>query len=447
MPGFFDPFDEWATERVAPPAGEVEGVHAGELEWKGRRVLNAASHDLLGLGTDPRVREAALAAIRRYGSAPPGYARVHHELADRLAQALGRPAAVVASSFERLLLPLFEASEAIRLEPRAAESLQVLARLSSVAPLGDLEEELAHPLVVAAGVAPMEGDIAELPKLDAFARRNQGALLVDESHALSLLGANGLGAADHLGVDAPLLGGTLHGLAAQGAFLAGPKPVIDFLSASLGPHALPAVPAAAAAAKVLEIATQEPARRARLWDATAKLKQMLHVAGFDTGPSVTHRIPLWVGDESRGERLAHELLEAGVRVHLHAPPGRARLVVNAQAVHSDGQLEQIAALLEKHARSLGVIEGARPASPPPVLLARPGTFLTVAPTSPRWSPTPKAPEPPQGLKDLLRLPSRAVMNQLFDTVETLTWRAAQLGSTDLKRLWEKRKRLRDLLPR
>src|SRR5205823_6521770 len=136
--------------------------------------------------------------------------------------------------------------------------------------------------------------------------------------------------------------------------LAGPKELIDYLCAALGSQSMPAVPACAAAAKALEIATAEPARRARLWDATAKLKQMLHVAGFDTGPSVSHRIPLWVGDESRGARLARELLEAGVRVGLHAPPGRARLLVNVQSVHSDGQLEQIAALLEKHARSLGV---------------------------------------------------------------------------------------------
>jgi 7-keto-8-aminopelargonate synthetase-like enzyme len=447
MAGFFDPFEEWAADRVVEPSGQVEGVHAGELEWNGRRVLNAASHDVLGLGTDARVREAALAAIRRYGSAAPGLTRVHRELAERLAQTLNKPAVVLSSSFERLLLPLFEAADSLRLESRSLESLQLVARLAHAQPVGSLDEEVEHPLVVAPGVAPHEGDLGEISKLDAFARRNSGALLVDESYSFGVLGTNGLGASEHLLVDAPLVGGTLQGLASQGAFLAGPKPVVEYLAAALGTQAMPAVPACAAAAKALEIATAEPNRRARLWDATAKLKQMLHVAGFDTGPSVSHRIPLWVGDEGKAMRLARELLDAGVRVGVHTPPSRARLMVNVQSVHTDAQLEQIAALLEKHARSLGVIEGARPASPPPSHLARPGSYLTTAPTSPRWSVVQKPPEEPQGLRQLLRMPSKAVMNQLFDTVETLTWRAAQLGSTDLKRIWEKRKRLRDLLPR
>ena len=132
--------------------------------------------------------------------------------------------------------------------------------------------------------------------------------------------------------------------------------------------------------------------------------------------------------------------------------GRASrsLLLTLQATHTDAQVDQLLELLEKHGRRIGVLDGPRRVDAEPAQLARPGTFITRAPCGQHWDERPHTPaqaESKSVLSNLAQLPSRAMAGNVFDTLERLTWRAANLGTKDLRSLWSKRKSLRGLFQR
>lgn len=444
MAGFFDQFEAWAlTGAASAEQGAFDALPAaGELEVAGRRVLNFASMDALGLSTDARVKEAAAAAVKRYGTQGAAGSRVQRDFEERFAAFTGRSAAVALDALGAALVRFAALGTAVFADDAMElQSSQATAVASS--DLGRLREREGPSLLVVPGVRPTDGALTHLGLLAAELERSPTAVLVDETWSLGILGERGAGAAQHFGVEDSVrmtgasLGGTL---GARGAVLAGPLHVVRWLREQHPELECPDPASLAAATRALEIIKSEPQRRARLFAVTERLMAGLEALGLDTGPSVTPLVPVWVGDEVKCERLARALFEAGLRVRAALIPARARLVLLPQATMSDAQIDQALELMARVGRKLGLEIADAKVPVAPFELARPGTFAVAAESSAQWSTLPlTASAPAEG--------ERPLGHRLVHAVETLTWRAASLRSSDLKRLWERQKTLRALLGR
>ena len=447
MGPFLERYRLWAGEQVdrpeAPP--NLASPAPGEAEVDGRRALHFASDDALGLGTDARVREAAVAALRRYGSQGADAHRPRFELEERLAAFFGGEACVVAGSTAALLTALVDAGQPVIVEAWTAPPLlRVLSRLSTPVRVRDeagLEQALAAQpgaLVVAPAIRPPLGDLPRLPRFSELSTRASAGLLVDETLAAGVLGARGAGACDHFGVKAPaplLLMGLSGALGSRGAALVAPRAVADWVRARVDPADASGPSAVAAATRALELLQSEPQRRERLFEVSQRVHAGLRRAGFDVGPSVTHRIPIWVGDEVRCLRLASALLENGALVRSWPERGTARLLVTPQATHSDAQADQLVDQLEKLGRRFEVL-GEPPEEIAPVQLARPGTFAASASCPSHWTADTEGASatPPRDAGRLWALPPREVARKVFEAMETVTWRATNLRAPTLRRL-------------
>jgi 8-amino-7-oxononanoate synthase len=243
--------------------------------------------------------------------------------------------------------------------------------------------------------------------------------------------------------------------------LAGPHDVINYMrhkarsvifSASMTPASV------ASALKSLEIIQAEPERRARLMDIAEKMHNGFRAMGFDTGVSVTPVVPVLIGDQVKCFRFWKALHEAGVFANPVIPPavepGHALIRTSYMATHTDEQLDRVLDIFEQIGKKLDVIPQTRPSSYTPVQIARPNTFIRNNKASEKWAAASAGELATNGfsLEQLSRMSSREVAGRLFDAVETLTWRAANLQPEDLRKLgqvpmklWEKRANIPGLL--
>ncbi|MBK7858770.1 MAG: pyridoxal phosphate-dependent aminotransferase family protein [Archangiaceae bacterium] len=438
MKELIDRLKRGQPERVLAARSQVPAVDAmpgqGEVELSGRRAVNFGTDDALGLATDSRVKEAAAAAVRRYGTQGHASQVLTRDLEERLAAFLGRERVRVSGDPAALLSPFASVTSSVlsdarhhvgldRLLPRAHPAMGDLLALE-----GAIAAAEPPVLLVAAGIHASEGDLSPLPRLLELSTRSGATLLVDETRSLGVLGSTGAGAAEHLLGNEPglVIAASLSGaLASRGAFIAGPSELVDTLEAStLSPAN------AAAALKALELIQAEPQRRARLFDVTHRLLDGLRARGFDIGPTVTPRIPLWMGDESRAVRLGRALIENGVLCQIVALPRRARLLLTPQATQSDAQIDQALQIIERTARKLEMMPEPVGTELLPIDLARPGTSMLSSPCAEHWVATVAAAQPPPKAEPG---PARDVAARLFDAVETLTWRAANVAP-ELRRL-------------
>ncbi|MFF2997548.1 aminotransferase class I/II-fold pyridoxal phosphate-dependent enzyme [Streptomyces sp. NPDC057950] len=388
-----------------------------EADFEGRRVVVAASHDYLGLSAEPRVREAAVAAVRRFGTslggsrAVSGSLELHEELENGLAAFLGHEAAAVLPSGYQanlMLAPLLgdgdmvfsdfsnhvSLEEAVRLG-RAKERkflhgnldhLEELLRGADGNGIGGDGTRTGGKLILTDGVFSVDGDVCDLPGLMELAGAHGARVVVDSSHDLGVLGPTGAGAGEHFGLRPDLVTSALSkSLASVGGVIAGPAEVIRYLrfharTSLFTAAASPANVAAALAA--LRILRAEPERRVRVLDLAERLHNGLRALGFDTGASVTPVVPVLVTGRERCMRVWRELFEAGVfaapMVHPVVRTGREVLRVTLTAAHTDAQLDRVLAAFEHVGRAEGVIPGSAPAVHTPVRIARPRGPLTAA---------------------------------------------------------------------
>lgn len=409
---------------------------AGELEVDGARLVALSSDDLLGLAADARVREAITAGLRRYGLAKGAPSRLVDELEARLARQLSAGGAMVVDDPTALLAQL------------PAWRLLVDARsqhaLDGPEPVGSPEEAERHGPgggvagVVVDAVHRTEGDLAPLPRYAEVCQR-LGAGLVVLDRGLGVLGPTGGGAVEHLAMQDQValhllpLGEAIPG---AGAVVAGPAPLIEALRGSL-----PAPPLAllAATARALELCLGEPQRRARLFDVAQTMISGLRARGFDTGPCVTPWIPVWLGDEEASARWLRALAEEGFACRAWLAGPRSRLLLAPPATLSDAQLTRALEAFERLRRRLPTPE-APSGGREPAVIARPGSYAMATPAALHWltvEPRERPPAPPSARA----LPPRPASSpdalplreRLQDAVETLTWRATNAGSTQLRR--------------
>jgi 8-amino-7-oxononanoate synthase len=366
----------------------IESAQDPEVVHDGRRLVMMGSNNYLGLTNDPRVKEAAIEAIRKYGSGCAGSRflngtlDLHVRLEERLAEFMRQEAAVTFSTGFQVNLGaigcLVSKGDTVYLDKQDHACIIDGARLS----FGDVKKfkhndpadlrrqmrndsEAKGRLVVVDGVFSMEGDIAPLPEIVGVAREFAAGVMVDDAHGIGVLGRSGRGTAEHFDLedDVDLIMGTFSkSMASIGGFIAGDATVIDYVkhrARTLIFSAAPPPASAAAALATVEIMDQEPERRERLWENTRFFAEGLRSMGFDTGESRTPVVPVVVGEDLTALRMVHRLQEEGVFVNCvlspATPPGRALIRTSLMATHSRAQLSRALDAFSKVGREVGLI--------------------------------------------------------------------------------------------
>lgn len=396
----FDQLPEYQRVVMQRKAGEITGVDnpfyrshdvaAGATTvMSGRTFANFASYDYLGTNTDPKVAASAKDAIDRYGISASasrlvaGERPVHTELEGALADVYGVEAAVCfvsgyltnVAAISCLVGPqdLVIHDEFIHNSALAgikqSGATRRLFRHNDVdnleTVLKTLSSDFRRVLVIVEGIYSMDGDVADLPRLVELRNRYGFWLMVDEAHALGVLGKTGRGTFEHFGIDpteVDLWMGTLSKTTSScGGYIAGSQALADILKADAGGfvYSVGLSPVLATAAKTgLDILRDEPERTERLHRNGALFLEEAKKAGLDTGLSVGYSVvPVLVGDSLRAVQLSNELLEDGVNalpiIHPAVPEGLARLRFFITCKHTD---EQIRHAVDATARRLKALQ-------------------------------------------------------------------------------------------
>lgn len=347
-------------------------------EGRRQRLINWASNDYLGLSRALAVRNGAARALRRYGPGASaarllaGSPRCHRRLEERIAAWLGREEALlVTSGYQANLAALVALAAGLRepafiLDRLCHASLYDGARLAGGALLrfahndpADLERRLgqvAGPrIVVVESVYSMDGDEAPLAAIHALCRRHGALLVVDEAHALGVLGPGGRGLCAELGIAPDLITATCSkALASQGGLIVGDRELVE-LVVNFGRafiYTTAPVPAASgAAAAALDCLRRDPELPARALAAAAEVRDGLRAQGWAVPAGRAPIVPLVVGDEAAALALAEGLRQAGhwapaIRPPT-VPPGQSRLRLSVTAGHTARDRRRLLAALER----------------------------------------------------------------------------------------------------
>jgi glycine C-acetyltransferase len=358
---------------VYPYQLALEGRSGPWVEAEGREFLMLSSYDYLGLIGDARIDEAAIEAIRKYGTGTGGVRMLtgtidlHHEMERDIAAWKGTAEAITFSSGYlanlAVIASLLTAQDRVILDALSHRSLVDACRLAGVPlqrfrhnDMDSLRHEIAsgpaanRTLIIADGVFSMDGDICNLPGLVKIKRDAGCYLMIDESHASGVLGAHGRGTDEHFGIGADEVdiwsGSLAKAIPSNGGFVAVSKELAIFLQHSAAPFIFSAAlapPAVAAVQTALAILKSEPERVERIKRNADFLRDGLRALGFDTGYSETAIIPVILHDEAAAALMAGRLREMGICVtpilFPAVPMGSARLRLCVTAAHSIEDLE------------------------------------------------------------------------------------------------------------
>ncbi|HWF08080.1 MAG TPA: aminotransferase class I/II-fold pyridoxal phosphate-dependent enzyme [Bryobacteraceae bacterium] len=358
---------------VYPYQLALEGRSGPWVEAEGREFLMLSSYDYLGLIGDARIDEAAIEAIRKYGTGTGGVRMLtgtidlHHEMERDIAAWKGTAEAITFSSGYlanlAVIASLLTAQDRVILDALSHRSLVDACRLAGVPlqrfrhnDMDSLRHEIAsgaaanRTLIIADGVFSMDGDICNLPGLVEIKREAGCYLMIDESHASGVLGAQGRGTDEHFGIrtdEVDIWSGSLaKAIPSNGGFVAVSRELAIFLQHSAAPFIFSAAlapPAVAAVRTALAILKDEPERVERIKRNADFLRDGLRALGFDTGYSETAIIPVILHDEAAAALMAGRLREMGICVtpilFPAVPMGSARLRLCVTAAHTIEDLE------------------------------------------------------------------------------------------------------------
>src|SRR5580704_9382228 len=365
--------------------GEREGCGPGEVRLGKRKVLMFGSNDYLDLISHPAVQEAAVQAIKKYGSGCSGSRLlngtldIHVKLEEELAAFVHKEAAIIfGTGFQAnyaTLSALTEKGDVMICDHNLHASLVEGALRSPARTMRFRHNDLDHferclencppedkIFIVSEGVFSMEGDIADLPGIMKLAKPYGARVYVDEAHGIGVLGPTGAGAAEHLGVldDVDIVMGTFSkSLASVGGFIAAERAVVDYLKHTARPFVFSAsLPAASVAAvgAALDIMRKEPERRLHLLSIAQKLRDELRSRGFNVLPGETAIVPVVIREEIDLCRLCKTLLEQGIYINPVLRPAAAQnlLRISCTAAHTEHHVERLVRTLEKVSDELGI---------------------------------------------------------------------------------------------
>ena len=363
-----------------PYSKEIQSDQDTEVIINGRKVLMFGSNSYLGLTNHPKVKEAAIAAIKKYGTGMAGSRHlngtldIHVEFEKKLADFVGKDDAMIyptgfqvnqgvvscLTGREDFIL-WDELDHASIIEGhRVSYSQKLKFRHND---MYSLEKQLMKctpdkiKLIVVDGVFSMEGDIANIPEIVRLAREYNANIMVDEAHGLGVLGRQGRGACDYFNAlpDVDLIMGTFSkSLASIGGFIAGSEPVINYLRHNSRSYIFSAssTPASVAAANAaFDIMISEPERIEHLWKLTDYALSGFREMGCEIGNTSTPIIPIYIRDNDKTFYVVRDLFEQGIFVNPVVSPAVAPndtlIRFSLMATHSFDQLDRALEMIEK----------------------------------------------------------------------------------------------------
>jgi 8-amino-7-oxononanoate synthase len=365
----------------------VEQSDATEVMVDGVRRIMVGSNNYLGLTNDPRVLEAASAALRKYGSACTGSrflngnTDLHDRLETELARLVGKDAALVFPTGYQANLGVVSAlagpGDVLLIDKLNHASMVDGATLSGAEVVRFRHGDLTHletrlnrsaglpKMVIVDGVFSMEGDLADIPRIADLCDAHSARLVVDDAHGIGVFGETGAGVCEHFGetnrVDL-IIGTFSKSFASIGGFAAGDAAVISYLRHTARSLIFSASIPASACATVLaaiEIMREEPERRAHLWQNARRMQAELSGLGFDTMGSESPIVPVIVGGTLRTFEFWKRLLDAGVFTNPVIAPAvpatSGRIRTSYMATHTDAQLDRVLVAFERVGREMGLI--------------------------------------------------------------------------------------------
>ena len=373
--------------------GPREGCPPGEIRWGDRTVLMFGSNDYLDLIGHPKVKEAAIEAVRRYGSGCSGSRLLngtldlHVRLEAELAAFVGKEAAMTfGTGFQTnyaALSGLTDKGDVLVCDHNLHASLVEGALRSPARKVRFRHNDMDHLerclqncapeeriLIVSESVFSMEGDVADLRNTVRLARKYQARVFVDEAHGIGVFGPTGAGVAEEQGVlpEVDIVMGTFSkSFASVGGFIASSEDVIEYLkhttrgfvfSAALPPASVAAVLAA------LQIIREEPERRQRLLQTARRLRSELRSRGFWVFDGETPIVPVVIPNELDLFRVVRGLLEEGIYVNPVLKPAASQNLVriSCTAAHTDEHVDRLVETLVRVTRRLNVDLSARPSA-------------------------------------------------------------------------------------
>ncbi len=395
--GLFDKCFEYDAAEITKEKGiypyfrPIQESEGPVVRMEGRKVVMAGSNNYLGLTSHPKVKEAAIAALDKYGSSCSGSRfltgtiDLHEELEHKIAKFMGKQAALLFSTGyqagQGVIFPLISKGDYI-LSDKDNHASIVAGNMMSTAiganiirykhnDMQDLENRLqkipegANKLIVTDGVFSAHGLVVALPELVALAKKYDAKTLVDDAHGFGVLGPLGKGTVHHFGAenDVDLIVCTFSKtLASIGGFVVGDERVINYLkhkSPALIFSASPTPASVAAANAALDILTEQPELAARVRRNADRVRVGLRQAGFNVIDGQAAIVPVIIGDDEKTFTIWKMLYDEGVFVNAFispaTPPGMQMLRTSYMASHEDEQLDFIIEKFVKVGNELGLL--------------------------------------------------------------------------------------------
>ncbi len=391
--GLLDKVQKFQTARMLMDAGlynyfrPIESAQKSTVRYNGREVIMLGSNNYLGLTNHPKVKEAAIAALNKYGTGCAGSRflngtlDVHVELEEKLASLVGKEKALVFSTgfFANIgtISTLVGRNEVAVVDRTDHASIIDGCRMSFGRVRKYHHQDMAHleyclqqeqgtnKLIIVDGVFSMEGDVAKVPEIVALGKKYDTLVMVDDAHGVGVMGKNGRGTCDHFGCtdDVHLIVGTFSkSLASVGGFVASDADTIHYIQHMARVMIFSASPPPASVASVsaaIDVMLEEEWRHEALWKNTNIMMERLKDAGFDTGPSETPIIPVVTGGDEDTYRMCVRCWEAGVFVNpIVSPavePGNALLRLSLMATHTEDEIHKSMDILTSVGKELGVV--------------------------------------------------------------------------------------------
>ncbi|WP_349410575.1 glycine C-acetyltransferase [Pseudalkalibacillus sp. SCS-8] len=381
--------DEMKSEGVFRELIPLETEQGSKVVIKGKEVIQLSSNNYLGLTDHPRMKQAALDAVEKYGVGTgsvrtiAGTLSMHEEFEQKLAEFKHTEASLVFQSGfttnQGVLSSILTKEDVVISDELNHASIIDGIRLTKAArkiykhvDVEDLERALKESsdyrvrLVVTDGVFSMDGNIAPLPEIVELCEKYDAILMVDDAHSSGVLGRNGRGSVDHFDLNGRVhiqVGTLSKAIGVLGGYVASTQALRDYLIHKGRPFLFstshpPAVTAACSAA--IDVLLEEPELIDKLWDNAKFLKDGLRNLGFDTGKSETPITPVIVGDAALAHKLSDKLFDYGVFAQGIGFPtvakgaARVRTIVTAQ--HSKEELQEALDAFEKAGKELNIIK-------------------------------------------------------------------------------------------
>ena len=383
--------DEIKQMGLYPYFRPIEENEGPVVQIEGRKVIMAGSNNYLGLTAHPKVKEAAAKAVEKYGTGCSGSRYLtgtldlHIELEEKLAEFFNREAVLLFSTGyqtgQGIIPTLVQRGEYVisdrdnhaclvagNMMAKAASAEFVRYKHNDMDDLDRVIKKLpedAPKLIVSDGVFSTGGEIIDLPKMNKIAKANNARILIDDAHAVGVIGKGGRGTASEFNLENEIdltMGTFSKTFASLGGFVVGAAKVIDYIkhhSPALIFSASPTPSSVAATLAALDILKKEPERVDKLVRNASKMRKGFKEAGFTVIEGRTAIVPVIVGDDAIAFKMWKMLYDEGVFVNVFispgVPPGRQMMRTSYMAAHEDVHLDKILDIFQRTGKKLGLI--------------------------------------------------------------------------------------------